>query len=701
MGNKDKQAQRSRSIKDSKRRAQRRRPVKNSKMQKKKQKRLPLIAYFVILCIYLELISHIALFGFASFSLNFFFVLAFSGAIGLVLGALCSFLDAKKNFVTTAVITGVLIFYFGAQIVYKSVFQKCLALFRMLNVADQALDFVDVIFKNILRNLIFVILLILPMVLLFLLKRRIRFRRTTITYKAICAGSAAAIHIALLLIMLIGGDSAYSPYDIYHHDISVEMTAETFGVLTMTRLDLKYAIFGTPEKSGGLAEETFGEQDGSDLVIDESQEPEYDTSPNILDIDFDAITANAPNKNVVEMTQYFQSQSGTNKNQYTGMFEGYNVIFITAEGFSKYVIDEERTPTLYRLKNEGFVFNNYYTPGWYASTSDGEYANLSGLLPTDGVVSMKQTGKNGNNMYFTLGKQLGRLGYTCNGYHNNSYTYYGRDKSHPNMGYAWWGTGNWFQAEKNSEGKALWPQSDLELMKQSIDMYIDQQPFHTYYMTVSGHMVYEWSGNYQAYKNKSEYKDLPYSEVTKGYIACQSELEKAMTYLVERLEEAGIADKTVIVLSADHIPYNDKPISDELAGHELDSEIEWYQNDLIIWSGSMEEPVVVDKYCYDVDILPTISNLLGLEYDSRLMIGQDILSDSAQLVCFPTRSFITDKCIYNAKTKEVTPLTDEPVTDEYIKNMQSVVYNKFLISTMILDEDYYKYIDQQLSSGSE
>ena len=107
----------------------------------------------------------------------------------------------------------------------------------------------------------------------------------------------------------------------------------------------------------------------------------------------------------------------------------------------------------------------------------------------------------------------------------------------------------------------------------------------------------------------------------------------------------------------------------------------------------MEEPVVVDKYCYDVDILPTISNLLGLEYDSRLMIGQDILSDSEQLVCFPNRSFISGKCIYNASNGSVTPLTDEEISQEYLNTMANIVSNKFTVSEMILNEDYYRYLE--------
>lgn len=66
-----------------------------------------------------------------------------------------------------------------------------------------------------------------------------------------------------------------------------------------------------------------------------------------------------------------------------------------------------------------------------------------------------------------------------------------------------------------------------------------------------------------------------------------------------------------------------------------------YKNTLIMWTGSMTEPVQVDKVCCQVDILPTISNLLGLEYDSRMLSGTDILSDSTPLVAFNSGSWLT------------------------------------------------------------
>ena len=645
--------------------------------------------YFMALVLYLELAFHVVMFH--SLNKDIVYIVLFSLSIALILGFACSRLSPGTNYILSLSATVLLCVFFCAQLVYHAVFQKFLALFSMLGVADQAFDFMEVISKNVLGSLLGILLLLAPIPLLIIgyRKRRLTFSKVRLRSGLACLGAACECFLIAFLLLNMGSQAPYSPYDIYYHNVSTDMTVEHFGVLSMTRLDGIYAIAGKPEKTLQLADMASS---GAASVTKAS----VDTSPNALDIDFDAILNAAPDDDVRQLTQYFKERPGTSKNEYTGMFKGYNVIFITAEGFSRFVIDEERTPTLYRLKNEGFVFEHYYTPGWYASTSDGEYANLTGLLPTDGIVSMKVAGEHNNDMRFTLGQQLKRLGYTVNGYHNNSYTYYGRDLSHPNMGYDWHGTGNWFQPEKTDSGKDYWPQSDLQLMEQSIPDYMDSEPFHTYYMTVSGHMLYDVSGNQMAYRNYDAVADLPYSETTKGYLACQLELEKGMKLLVSELEERGIADHTVIVLGADHIPYNDKPVCDELAGHELEPSIEWYQNDLIIWSGSMEEPVKVDKCCYDVDILPTISNLLGLDYDSRLMIGQDILSDAPSLVCFPDRSFISDKCIYNASTGSATPLADESVSQEYLDSMSTDIYNRFTVSEKVLSTDYYKYIEENL-----
>lgn len=349
-----------------------------------------------------------------------------------------------------------------------------------------------------------------------------------------------------------------------------------------------------------------------------------------------------------------------------------------------YAIDKDLTPTLYKLSNEGFQFRHFYTPLWQVSTSDGEYVALQGLIPESGTWSFKDSAK--NSLPLTLGQQYKRLGYTTKAYHDHSYTYYGRNQSHPNLGYDFKAVGHGLNIKKQ------WPESDVEMIKKTVDEYINEDCFHTYYMTVSGHTNYSFTGNSMAYKNKKWVDHLNYSALAKGYLATQIELDKALEYLVDRLEK-GIANKTVIALSADHYPYG-LPIKNynELAGHQLENNFELYENSFLIWSGSMNEPIVVDKIGCSLDILPTLSNLLGLEYDSRLLMGTDLLSNSEPLVIFENKSFITDKVMYNAKTNETKWFNNQPEDLEYLKEINKRVKQKFDYSKKILDYNYYKYV---------
>jgi phosphoglycerol transferase MdoB-like AlkP superfamily enzyme len=100
----------------------------------------------------------------------------------------------------------------------------------------------------------------------------------------------------------------------------------------------------------------------------------------------------------------------------------------------------------------------------------------------------------------------------------------------------------------------------------------------------------------------------------------------------------------------------------------------------------------VTKPCSSLDLVPTLSNLFGLEYDSRLLMGSDILSDSPALVIFCDKSFITDYCMYNANNGKTYMLKDVELPDKYISNVMAVVKNKFNISKSILVNNYYKYI---------
>ncbi|MCQ4772031.1 LTA synthase family protein, partial [Intestinimonas massiliensis] len=98
------------------------------------------------------------------------------------------------------------------------------------------------------------------------------------------------------------------------------------------------------------------------------------------DIDFAALLAEETDPAVAELHQYFSQRPPTLKNEYTGRFAGKNLLFITAEGFWKYAVNETYTPTLWKLAHGGFVFKNFYTPLWWKSTTDGEYTVCTSLI---------------------------------------------------------------------------------------------------------------------------------------------------------------------------------------------------------------------------------------------------------------------------------------------------------------------------------
>jgi len=440
-------------------------------------------------------------------------------------------------------------------------------------------------------------------------------------------------------------------------------------------LSLAFTDYESNEKTieDEQAEYTFGKNI-------EKVKVEYNTK----NIDFTSLISNEKNKDIKNMHEYFKSVQPTEKNEYTGKYKGYNLILITAEGFSPYAVREDVTPTLYKMVHDGYNFTNFYNPIWGVSTSDGEYVACTSLIPKSGVWSFYESGS--IYMPFVMGNQLKNIHYKTNAYHNHSYTYYKRNISHPNMGYDYKGLGNGLNVKKT------WPESDLEMMEKTVSEYINNQPFHAYYMTVSGHMQYSFTGNNMSSKNREYVENLPLSDQAKAYIACQIELDKALQYLLTELEKAGIADKTLIALSADHYPYGlDKKTIDELAGHTVEKNFELYKSTFILYTKGME-PITIDKPCSSLDINPTISNLLGLEYDSRLLMGRDIFSNSEPLVLFQDKSFITDKGRYNSNTENFTPTDDSKVDNDYINKISNIINSKFHYSSKILETDYYKKV---------
>lgn len=609
-------------------------------------------------------------------------------AFAIIFYLISTLFKGMSKFLLSVLFLTLVAFIYSSQLIYFKFFRTYYSAYSVGNGA-QVLEFWKDIATLLKENIVWILLLFLPVLVIIV------FGRKLASFEKIGWGKRLVLICCIVLVQLIGigavnvsGKEQNSAYDLYYNSSLPLLSVERLGLLTTMRLDLQRLLThwspkleppqplpnNSSQVSGGKKDQEKQEEEDVVEII------EY----NVMDIDFSKLKENEKNEEVNTMHKFFQSVEPTAKNDMTGKYKGYNLILLTAEGFSPYAVHKEVTPTLYKLVHEGYNFSNFYTPIWGVSTSDGEYVALQSLIPKSGVWSFQRSGS--NHLPFVLGNQLKKLNYKTNAYHNHTYTYYGRNISHPNMGYDYKGLGNGLDV------KETWPESDLEMLEKTVDDYINNEPFHAYYMTVSGHMQYSFTGNYIAWKNKKHVEHLPYSEQAKAYLATQIELDRALEHLLNKLEEAGVADRTLIALSADHYPYGlDDETIDELAGHNVEKNFELYKSTFILYNKGME-PTTITKPASSLDILPTLSNLMGIEYDSRLLMGRDIFSDSMPLVTFLNKSFITDKGKYNAVTGKFIANDGVEVDAEYVEYVKSLVQAKFYYSTKILDHNYYKKI---------
>lgn len=607
------------------------------------------------------------------------YALGFTLSAALLVTLVLSFLR-KGRFGAEILLTAVLTLLYGSQIVYHFIFGTLYSVAMVSQGGEAMTNFWRELLAAMGDHFPWLIALLVPLALRIFLRKGLKGE-----LRAKGRIVLLALAVALFVLTRAGirqtGTEMFSDEDYYRsREIATNQNVQRFGLLTTIRLELtRHAK--TEEQDYYIPEETQGENP--------AQEP-AEVRYNVMNIDFDALNALTEDKKLLAINDYCSKVTGTNQNEYTGMLKDYNLIVMCAESFSPAAIDKDLTPNLYKLTQQGIIFNNYYNT-FPNTTTDGEYALMQGLYPDAGrskAVSSLYASRN-SYLPFTLGNVFqSQRGVESFGYHNYRGSYYGRNESHPNMGYTMKFAGDGMTFTTN------WPASDLEMMEQSVDDYIGKEPFHAYYMTFSGHYKYDIGTNEMAKRNWDQVKDLPYSSnAIKAYLSCNIEFDKAIGYLMERLEQAGVADRTAIVIAGDHFPYGLKDNEyAELIGHDIDG-FSKYKSTLIFWVGGLEKNIVVDEYCCNVDVLPTILNLWGFEYDSRLLAGTDVFSDGTHAAVLVDKSFLTDKVWFNASTGEIRyQVPESEIPEGYVENMNQLIATRFSISADILNTAYYNFV---------
>ena len=478
----------------------------------------------------------------------------------------------------------------------------------------------------------------------------------------------------------IGKAEQFSYYKLLHKVNMPTKNVQSFGMISSTAISLHRTIFGFTQEM----DESEDIYTNKKTALADDVNIKYNIDENI---DLTALSQNETNPVIKQIHDYFNEQTPTVQNKYTGIFKDKNVIFILAESFDEAAIEPNLTPTLYELKHKGIVFNNYFAPKYPASTADGEYMLEWATLPIIGenysLIDMVY-----NTNPYILPRSLKTEGYKTYVYHNYS-GYYNRRKQYFSTlnfdGYRYCGEGINTKCE-NFHG------SDLDMMDQTIDDFINQDKFFSYFITLSGHGSYDET-NFIAEKHLNKVRGTNYPYSLKYYIAANIEFDLAMNKLITRLKEANKLDDTVIVISSDHTPYY-LTSSDLNANSPVnrDSKFDRNRGSLIIYNSALEGTHIVDKYAMNIDVLPTVLNMLGIKYDSRIVIGKDIMAvNNEGVVILPDRSWVTNAGAYDTSTGRFTKYL-ENVDDKYVSKLCQEVNEKYTISVNMQYNDYYKYI---------
>ena len=410
------------------------------------------------------------------------------------------------------------------------------------------------------------------------------------------------------------------------------------------------------------------------------------------------IAENETTKKYMNLNNYFLSQKVTDYNDYTGLFEGKNVIVVLMESVNNAIINEKYFPNYYNLYTNGYSFENNYSPRNSCATGNNEFSAMTSLYS---IYNTCTSNVYKNNTYFeAIFNLFNNKGYNTTSMHDFVEWYYYRKTIHPNMG-----SGKYYNASSLGIDTAgyygEWP-SDIELFDKGLDIVLnneDSKPFMTWFTTVTSHQPYSVSSTYgDLYKDY--FKEEGYTEYNSRYLSKLKVLDDALGVMVDKLKEAGVFEDTVIVLLADHYPYGlsksnvsqllNIPTS-ELGDYEIE------RTPFVIYNADIKGQTF-EQYNSYINLVPTLANLLNLDYDPRLYMGTDLFSpDYESRVVFADGSWKNEYAYYNASSSKITYFTDKEYTIEEIKAINNEITLKIEMSSNAIKNDYFNYLEKEIA----
>lgn len=479
------------------------------------------------------------------------------------------------------------------------------------------------------------------------------------------------VHFVSILSLNISSKTQLSTNkELYKNPNLLTIALKQFGTVRFVWLDIKNIVMPSSN-------------DLSIDVDDKEEEVVTDYSRKIDDTAWKALMAGRTDNTIKTLDEYYMNKSITPKNEMTGVFEGKNLILIMVEAFDQAAIDPVLTPTLYKLSQEGWYFDNFRSPEYSCATGESEYIGLNSIVPLNTTCAPFEYID--NNYTTSIFNVFNGGGYYSSSYHNWTDEYYPRTRLHKNMG------SDRFYNRDPLDITIIpgWP-SDIELMKNAYPYFKDKDKYFSFIITSSMHFRYtEVTGVVK--KNWSLVQNLDYPDKMKNYLSKSIEFDNSMKLLLQQLTDDGTLKDTVIVLYGDHHPLGSLPISSLTARSTVDRTVDFNLSlrPFIIYN-SEATPKVYHDVASTFDILPTLANLFNLNYDPRYYVGKDIFSTEEQVVIYPNGSWVTEKAMYFSSTGTFK-ITDPSVDETYITATNAKVKDIIYTSNTTLTKDYFSY----------
>ena len=492
-----------------------------------------------------------------------------------------------------------------------------------------------------------------------------------------------------------------SNYALWIYPENSNLTVNNYGVLMYGFTDIKSIIFDLDSDDvDRLVEIELDTPTNNGNNTQETPTGPIDYTRYIDDKAWDLLVKESKSSDFKQLNNYYKNREITSKNEYTGIFKDKNLIIIMMESTNELsILNEKDFPTLYKIYNEGISFRNNFSPRNNCSTGNNEFTTLTSMFTINNTCTANTYAS--NKYYQSVFGIFADAGYKTTSYHDYTEKYYKRNKIHTNLG-----VGKYYGVKAldmdYNEKYEEWP-SDEVMFKQAKQYYYSDGKFMAYFATVTPHQTYHVPSEFGD-KYTSLWKDTKYTTRLKRYLSKLKTLDDALAELLRQLEEEGRLEDTVIALFGDHYPYGlqDSDINMYLeannAGYTVSRNSTKNKNvdrtPMVIYNSGIE-PMQVNSYTTIIDLLPTLLNMFDMDYDPRLYLGTDIMSEShVSRAVFADGSWQNEYGFYYAPTSKITYSQDEfKYTNEELKQINTEISTRQKMSTNAIKKNYFNYLN--------